>query len=172
MLTHVTRYFSEHVLGFPACALGLVPFSSPLSTLPARPIVCSRTKRRVCMEWMFSSAFLCSRSKAAPSGRIWPHSDQEGCIRNLRESPPPSPYPLPSAGQTPTASFRNCCTLTTTARGKYQSPNCFVQTTTIPYESVSRSVAVVDDDVPCPGAEQQKSRSSKTGSGGRELQRI
>ncbi|KAH9993529.1 hypothetical protein BJV77DRAFT_349013 [Russula vinacea] len=29
MLTHVTRYFSEHVLGFPACALGLVPFPLP-----------------------------------------------------------------------------------------------------------------------------------------------
>lgn len=54
----------------------------------------------VYIEWMHrsplhrSSSFLSRQPiEAAPSGRIWPHSDQEGCLRNLRELPSSVPYP-------------------------------------------------------------------------------
>jgi hypothetical protein len=49
----------------------------------------------------YCSSFLSRHPiEAAPSGRIWPHSDQEGCIRNLRELPPSLPTQHSSAGPT------------------------------------------------------------------------
>jgi hypothetical protein len=126
--SHVTRYFSGHVLGF-ACpqhsvlSLWVYPFhylDRVICSLPGVVVDLVVLLAIISLDGMDTvhsgSSFLSRHPiEAAPSGRIWPHSDQEGCIRNLRELPPSALLPNhPSAGPTspalhsPGRSFRNC----------------------------------------------------------------
>lgn len=103
LLTHVTRHSPEHVLGF------FFPFPSTSLLLTAtRLMPVSHVSLLDGMDPSLSSSCHRTPIEAAPSWRIWPHSDQQGCIRNLRESPCSLPYPHLSAGPTSLpASFRN-----------------------------------------------------------------
>lgn len=146
--SHVTRHFSEHVLGFPVPSPSVrSPLPFPLdrpptgfaATLPVDPLMPVFLPISLNgMDASLSSAHLSfpgSRSKPHRVGGFG-HTPIRRVVFVISASCLLRPYPHPStAGPTspalafPRRSFRNYLTLTTTARDKTRLPNYFTRVT-------------------------------------------